>query len=282
MKEGHIIFTFFHLAADYTLTHTLIEKKIIAVAYETVQRADGSLPILKPMSEIAGKLAVQFGAQALEAIHGGRGVLMGGASQVPPALVVILGGGTAGWNACDVALGMGAKVFLLDINAALLKKARETFKERFTAIASTPDVIAQLTQDADLVIGTVSIPGARAPRLVTREMLKNMKRGAAIVDVSVDQGGCIETTRPTTHSSPFFIEEGVVHCCITNFPGTVPLTSTSALAQASLPFGLELADKGVERASTENAALAKGVNIFKGRVTCQQVCDAFGLHCESF
>ena len=280
IKEGQIIFTFLHLAADYTLTRTLIDKKVIAVAYETVQLQDGSLPILKPMSEIAGKLSVQFGAQALEAIHGGRGVLLGGASQAAPALVVILGGGTAGWNACAVALGMGARVYLLDIKRDLLEKARQTFKERFTAFASDRDTIETAAREADLLIGTVLIPGARAPRLVSRDMVSTMKKGAAIVDVSVDQGGCIETSRPTTHTNPFFIEEGVVHCCITNFPGTVPLTSTCALAQASLPFGLELADKGIEKAVTENSAIAKGVNIFRGRASCRQVCEAFGLKCE--
>jgi alanine dehydrogenase len=280
MREGQIIFTFLHLAADYMLTRTLIDKKVIAVAYETVQLPDRSLPILKPMSEIAGKLSVQFGAQALEAIHGGRGVLLGGASQAGAAVVVILGGGTAGWNACAVALGMGANVYLMDINTALLKRAQETFKERFTPLVSNPETIDHVIRDADLVIGTVLIPGARTPRLVTREMVKNMKQGAAIVDVSVDQGGCIETSRPTTHRNPFFIDEGVVHCCITNFPGTVPLTSTYALAQASLPFGLQLADRGIERAVKESTALANGVNVFNGRVTCKQVCDAFGLSCE--
>ena len=281
MQEGQIIFTFFHLAADLNLTRTLMEKKIIAVAYETVQLEDESLPILKAMSEIAGKLAVQFGAQALEAIHGGRGILLGGAAGVAPALVVVLGGGAAGWSACAVALGMGAQVRLLDINAQVLEKAQGTFKERFTAQYSDKATVEQSALEADLLIGTVLIPGARAPRLVSRDLVKKMKSGAAIVDVSVDQGGCIETSRPTTHSNPFFIEEGVIHCCITNFPGTVPLTSTQALSKASLPFGLELADKGFMRAVAENQCLARGVNLFKGKVICRQVCDAFGLPCET-
>jgi alanine dehydrogenase len=280
MREDQIIYTFLHLAADYELTRRLIENKVIGVAYETVQIADGSLPILKPMSEIAGKLSVQFGAQALEIIHNGRGVLLGGAAGVAPARVVILGGGTAGLSACSVALGMGAQVFLLDINTKVLERARQAFKERFTALRSERETIEQLVTGADLVIGTVLIPGARAPRLVTREMVKKMKQGAAIVDVSIDQGGCIETSRPTTHSAPFYIDEDVVHCCITNLPGTVPLTSTYALSRAALPFGLELADKGIRKAAAENVALAKGVNIFQGKVTCPQVCEAFGLTCE--
>jgi alanine dehydrogenase len=233
------------------------------------------------MSEIAGKLAVQFGAQALEAIHGGRGILLGGAAGVAPALVVVLGGGTAGWSACAVALGMGAQVRMLDINAHVLEKAQGTFKERFAARYSDKAAVEQSALEADLLIGTVLIPGARAPRLVSRDLVKKMKRGAAIVDVSVDQGGCIETSRPTTHSNPFFLEEGVIHCCITNFPGTVPLTSTQALSKASLSFGLELADKGFMRAVAENPYLARGVNLFKGKVICRQVCEAFGLPCET-
>jgi alanine dehydrogenase len=280
MREGQIIFTFLHLAADYELTRRLIDKKIIGVAYETVQLADGSLPILKPMSEIAGKLSVQFGAQALEAIHGGQGILLGGAAGVAPAQVVILGGGTAGFSACSVALGMGARVVLLDINRAVLDRAQRAFAERLTVRESGVEAIEQLVQEAALVIGTVLIPGARAPRLVTRDMVRKMKKGAAIVDVSVDQGGCIETSRPTTHSAPFYTEEGIVHCCITNLPGTVPLTSTHALSRAALPFGLELADKGFVKAVAENPVLAKGVNLFKGAVTCQLVAEAFGLPCE--
>jgi len=280
MREGQIIFTFLHLAADYELTRSMIGKKVIGVAYETVQLADGSLPILKPMSEIAGKLSVQFGAQALEAIHGGRGVLIGGAAGVAPARVVILGGGTAGLSACSVALGMGAEVSLLDINSAVLDRAQQAFRERFTAMLSEREAMRQLAAGADLVIGTVLIPGARAPRLVTRDMIKKMKKGSAIVDVSIDQGGCIETSRPTTHSAPFYIDDGVVHCCITNLPGTVPLTSTYALSAASLPFGLELADKGISKAAAENPALTKGVNLFRGIVTCRQVGEAFGLPCE--
>jgi alanine dehydrogenase len=175
---------------------------------------------------------------------------------------------------------MGAQVFLLDVNSAVLDRARQAFKERFTALLSERETIEQLVTGADLIIGTVLIPGARAPRLVTREMVKKMKKGAAIVDVSIDQGGCIETSRPTTHSAPFYIDEGVVHCCITNLPGTVPLTSTYALSRAALPFGLELADKGIKKAATENTALAKGVNLFQGKVICPQVCEAFGLTCE--
>ena len=216
----------------------------------------------------------------MEAVHGGRGVLIGGAAGVAPARLVILGGGTAGLGACSVALGMGAQVFLLDVNTKVLDRARQAFKERFTAILSERETIEQLVTGADLVIGTVLIPGARAPRLVTREMVNKMKKGAAIVDVSIDQGGCIQISRPTTRSAPFYLDEGVVHCCITNLPGTVPLTSTYALSRAALPFGLELADKGITKAAAENPALAKGVNLFQGKVTCLQVCEAFGLTCE--
>lgn len=281
MQEGQIIFTFFHLAADFNLTRALIEKRIIAVAYETVQLEDGSLPILKAMSEIAGKLAVQFGAQALAAVHGGRGILLGGAAGVAPAQVVVLGGGNAGWNACSVAIGMGARVRLLDINQTVIERMRTVFKERIDAQYADHAAVEQSVLDADLLIGTVLIPGARAPRIVSRAMVKKMKPGSAIVDVSIDQGGCIETSRPTTHSEPFFVEEGVIHCCITNFPGTVPLTSTQALAQATLPFGLEIADKGLMQAIAENAGLAQGVNLFMGKVTCRQVCEAFGLPYEA-
>lgn len=281
MQEGQIIFTFFHLAADFNLTRALIEKRIIAVAYETVQLEDGSLPILKAMSEIAGKLAVQFGAQALETTHGGRGIVLGGATGVAPAQVVILGGGNAGWHAAAVAIGMGARVRLLDINPRVLEQACTAFKERIDVQYADHAVIEQSVLDADLLIGAVLIPGAKAPRLISRELVAKMKPGAAIVDVSIDQGGCIETSRPTTHNNPFFIVEGVVHCCITNFPGAVPLTSTQALSTASLPFGLELADKGFTRAVAENPYLAKGVNLFMGKVTCRQVCDAFGLPYEA-
>jgi alanine dehydrogenase len=211
---------------------------------------------------------------------GAAAVLLGGAAGVAPAQVVILGGGTAGFSACSVALGMGAQVVLLDINRAVLDRAQRAFTERLTVRVSGGDVIEKLVQEASLVIGTVLIPGARAPRLVTRDMIKKMKKGTAVVDVSIDQGGCIETSRPTTHSAPFYIEEGIVHCCITNLPGTVPLTSTHALSAASLPFGLELADKGLAKVVAENPALAKGVNLFKGAVTCRLVAEAFGLPCE--
>ncbi len=281
MREGQIIFTFFHLAGDRDLTRALIEKKIIAVAYETVQHADGSLPILKAMSEIAGKLAVQFGAQALEAAHGGRGILLGGAAGVAPAQVVVLGGGTAGWNACSVAIGMGAQVRLLDIKQEVLERARTAFQNRIAVDSAAGAALESAVLAADLLIGTVLIPGARAPCIVSRAMVKKMKPGAAIVDVSIDQGGCIETSRPTTHDAPFYVEEEVIHCCITNFPGTVPLTSTHALAQAALPYGLEIADKGLMRAIAENPGLATGVNLFKGKVTCRPVCDAFGFPYEA-
>ena len=277
MREGQVIFTYLHLAADLELTEKLIEKKVVAIAYETIQLDDGSLPLLAPMSEVAGRLSIQMGAFCLEAKNGGSGVLLPGVSGVPPAKVVIIGAGIAGASACFVAVGIGARVSVLDINPSRLGYVHDIMQGHVSTLMSNPANIEEEVSDADLIIGAVLIPGARAPKLVTREMLKRMRRGSALVDIAVDQGGCCETTRPTTHRDPIYIEEGIVHYCVANMPGAVPKTSTYALTNATLHYGLELANKGWERATDENRALRKGVNIAGGRLIHAGVAHAFGL-----
>ena len=279
MRKGQILFTYLHLAADRELTLKMMESRIIGIAYETVQERDGSLPLLRPMSEIAGRSAVLSGGMCLEAKNGGRGVLLCGASGVPPAKVVILGAGVAGANACKVALGVGARVSILDIRPERLSYLHDITQGHITTFMSNRMTIAEEITDADLVIGTVLIPGAHAPKLVTRDMLKRMRPGSAIVDVSVDQGGCFETTRPTTHENPIFIEEGIVHYCVANIPGAYPRTSTLALTNATFPFVLQIADKGFEKALEESEPLGKGLNVIDGKVICQGVAETFGLSC---
>ena len=279
MRPGQIIFTYLHLAADRELTHRLIESRIVGIGYETIQERDGSLPLLRPMSEIAGRASVLAGGMCLEAAHGGRGVLLCGASGVPPAKVVILGAGVAGSNACKVAVGIGARVSILDIQPERLSYLHDITQGHITTFISNRMTISEEITDADLVIGAVLIPGAQAPRLVTRQMLRRMRPGSAMVDISVDQGGCFETTHPTTHEHPTYIEEGIVHYCVANIPGAYPRTSTYALTNATFPYILQMADKGYEKAMEENETLRKGLNLIDGKVVCTGVAKSFGLAC---
>ena len=277
MRPGQVLFTYLHLAADRELTLKLMERRIVGIGYETVQGQDGSLPRLRPMSEIAGRASVLAGGMCLEARHGGRGVLLCGASGVPPAKVVILGAGVVGANACKVALGIGARVSILDIHPERLSYLHDITQGHIATFISNRMTIGEEIADADLVIGAVLIPGAQAPKLVTRQMLKRMRPGSAVVDISVDQGGCFETTRPTTHENPTYLEEGIVHYCVTNIPGAFPRTSTFALTNATFPYVHQIVDKGYERAMEENEALRKGLNLIDGKVACQAVAESFGL-----
>ncbi|MBN2225408.1 MAG: alanine dehydrogenase [Deltaproteobacteria bacterium] len=275
--KDHILFTYFHLSADLELTKKLLATDVKAVAYETIQLADGSLPLLAPMSEVAGRLSIQMGARCLESIGGGKGILLSGVSGVPPAKVVILGAGIAGSNACFVAVGMGARVSILDINPAKLRYIHDVMGGHVVTIMSNGANIDEEVMSADLVVGTILIPGAKAPKLVTRDMIKRMKKGSAIVDISVDQGGCTETTKPTTHSQPTYIVDDVVHYAVANMPGAVPRTSTFALTNSTLSYALALADKGLDGAINDDPALKKGVNILNKRLTYQAVAEAFNM-----
>jgi alanine dehydrogenase len=277
LRPGQILFTYLHLAADLPLTEALMRNRVRAVAYETVQVASGELPLLTPMSEVAGRMSVQVGAHHLEKAHGGRGLLLGGIPGVPPAEVVIVGGGVVGTNAAEIALGMGANVTIIDLSLDRLRYLDAVLHGRLHTLASNRENLAHAVRDADLVIGAVLLPGARAPKLVTEEMVASMKSASVIVDVAIDQGGCIETAHPTTHSEPTFIKHGVVHYCVTNMPGAVPRTSTIGLGNATLPFGLQLAELGLPAAAISNEALGKGVNVFDGKLTQAGVADAFGL-----
>ncbi|MCL4424275.1 MAG: alanine dehydrogenase [Firmicutes bacterium] len=277
-SEGQVLFTYLHLAPERELTRKLMEKMIVAIAYETVQLDDGSLPLLTPMSEVAGRMAVQIGAQYLEKVYGGRGVLLGGVPGVPPANVVIVGGGIVGMNAAKMAVGMGAQVTILDISADKLRYLDDVFQGRLVTLMSNSYNIAQAVRRADLLVGAVLIPGARAPKLVTEEMIKTMKPGSVVVDVAIDQGGSIETVdRVTTHADPTYVKHGVIHYSVANMPGAVPRTSTLALTNVTLPYALQLANKGYERALRENRALARGVNVFNGFVTYKAVAEAHSL-----
>ncbi|AEM78179.1 alanine dehydrogenase [Thermoanaerobacter wiegelii] len=277
-KEGQVLFTYLHLAPDKQQTEALLRKKVVGIAYETVQLDNGALPLLTPMSEVAGRMSVTIGAYLLTNINEGRGIVMGGVPGVEPAEVVIIGGGTVGTNAAKVAVGMGARVTILDVNPARLAYLDDIFGGRVTTLMSNSFNIAQSVKKADLLIGAVLIPGAKAPKLVTEEMVKTMKKGAVIVDVAIDQGGCIETCdRTTSHKDPYFIKHGVVHYSVPNIPGAVPRTSTFALTNVTLPYALEIANKGYKKALLENKALLKGLNVYKGMVTYKPVADAQGL-----
>lgn len=277
-REGLLLFTYLHLAAAGDLAMTLARKGVTAIAYETIQLANGALPLLMPMSEVAGRMSVQVGAQFLEAFHGGRGVLLGGVPGVPPADVIILGGGIVGTNAAKMALGLGANVVIVELNADRMRYLDDTFGGRVRTLMSNPYNIACAVEKADLLIGAVLVPGARTPRLVTEEMVKQMKKGAVIVDVAVDQGGSIETIdRVTTHSEPTYMKHGVVHYAVANMPGAVPRTSTLALTNVTMPYALELVEKGFLKAVSENPALMKGVNTHRGHVTHPAVAEAVGL-----
>ena len=277
MRQGLILFTYLHLAANETVTRALLERKIISIGYETIQLDDGSLPLLAPMSEIAGRLSIQVGAWCLQAENGGRGILLGGASGVRPGKVIILGAGMSGAAACQVATGMGAYVSILDINPTKLRYIHDILGGRLTTLMSNRANVEEEVVDADLVIGSVLIPGAQAPKLISRSLVKRMKPGAAFVDISIDQGGCAETSRPTNHHAPIYIEEDVVHYCVTNMPAIVPNTSTYALTNSTLSYGLQLANRGFPQALARDKALAKGLNTYNGKITHEGVANAFNL-----
>ncbi|UYN94675.1 MAG: alanine dehydrogenase [Enhydrobacter sp.] len=276
LRAGQVLFTYLHLAPDREQTRELLQGGATAIAYETVTAPTGGLPLLTPMSEIAGRLAPQVGARYLERTSGGRGVLLGGVPGVPPADVVVLGGGVSGTHAATIALGMGASVTIVDRSADVLRRIAVQLPGART-IFSTHDALVQVARRADLLIGAVLVPGAAAPKLVTRDMVKAMKPGSVIVDIAIDQGGCCETSRPTTHSNPVYVEEGVTHFCVTNMPGAVSRTSTFALNNATLPFVLALADKGWRRAIAEDPHLKNGLNVHAGKLTCRPVAEAQGL-----
>ncbi len=277
LRPDLILFTYLHLAADRNLTLEMMKRGLTAIAYETVELPDGQLPLLKPMSEVAGRLAVQVGAHYLEKVNGGAGKLMGGVPGVEPAVVTIIGAGTVASNAARIALGMEAEVVVLDVNIDRLVHLEETLQGRLKTLSSNPLNIEEAVRQSDLLIGAVLLKGARTPRLVTRAMIQNMKPGSVVVDVSVDQGGCVETIRPTTHSHPIYLVDGVIHYGVTNMPGAVPRTSTHALSNATMPYILRLADGGLNAAIREDRALALGVNIHGGHVTYPAVAEAFDL-----
>ena len=277
IRQGQIVFTYLHLAAAEALTHALIESKSVNIAYETIQKADGSLPLLTPMSEVAGRMAIQQGAKYLEMAQGGHGVLLGGVPGVDPGNVVIIGGGIVGVNAAKMACGLGAKVYVLDMNLERLRYLSDVMPANCFLLYSSPATIRDLIQRADVVVGAVLIPGAKAPKLITRDMLKTMKKGAVLVDVAIDQGGCFETSKATTHGDPIFTVDGVVHYCVANMPGAVPKTSTIALTNATLPYAVAIANKGWKRAMRENPEIKCGANVVNGRVTYRAVAEVFGL-----
>ncbi|MDY6836556.1 MAG: alanine dehydrogenase [Thermodesulfobacteriota bacterium] len=277
MGPDLVLFTYLHLAAERDLTLEMVKRGVTGIAYETVERPDGSLPLLIPMSEVAGRMAVQVGAQCLEKTRGGRGKLLGGVAGVRPADVTILGAGVVGTSAAQVALGMGARVILMDVDTDRLRYLDPILHGRLTTLSANPINIAHAVKTADLLIGAVLLKGARAPRLVTREMIRTMEPGSVVVDVSVDQGGCIETTLPTSHSDPIHIVDGILHYGVTNMPGAVPRTSTYALSNATLPYVVKLAQEGILGAVQKDPALAKGVNVFGGKITYKAVAQAFNL-----
>ncbi|MBN1811455.1 MAG: alanine dehydrogenase [Anaerolineae bacterium] len=279
LRPDLTLFTYLHLAADEGLTHEMMARGLTGIAYETVELPNRSLPLLTPMSEVAGRMAVQVGAHYMEKENGGRGKLLSGVPGVRPADVVIIGGGVVGTNAAHVASGLGAQVFVIDINLDRLRYLDDVLHGRLVTLSSNPLSIAEAVRRADLLIGAVLIKGAKAPTLVTRQMVGTMAPGSVIVDVAVDQGGCIETTHPTTHSDPVFFIDGVLHYCVANMPGAVPRTSTYALSNATLPYVVKLAEMGTEAAIQSDSALALGVNTYKGQVTYPGVAEAFGLEC---
>jgi alanine dehydrogenase len=276
LREGQVLFTYLHLAPDPEQAKDLLESGAVCIAYETVTSPSGGLPLLAPMSEVAGRMAVQAGAYYLEKPHGGLGVLLGGVPGVDPAKVVILGGGVVGSHACHIALGMGADVWVLDRSVEVLRALWRQFGRPLNTVYSTRDAVEQHVMTADLVIGGVLIPGASAPKLISRELIARMKPGSVVVDVAIDQGGCFETSRPTTHADPVYVVDGVTHYCVANMPGGVPRTSTFALNNATLPFVLALADKGWQKALATDPHLKNGLNIAFGKVTCKPVAEALG------
>ena len=279
IKKDHIVFTYLHLAASEELTEALVKRGSVNIAYETIQKEDGSLPLLTPMSEVAGRMAVQQGAKYLEMEYGGQGILLGGVPGVDPGTVLVIGGGVVGTNAAKMACGLGAKVYLLDFNLERLRYLSDVMPANCILLMSNPITIRKLIREAHVVVGAVLIPGAKAPKLVTREMLSTMKRGSVLVDVAIDQGGCFETSKPTTHSDPIYEVDGVLHYCVANMPGAVAKTSTLALTNATLPYALEIANKGWKKAVKENPEIMHGVNVVNGKIVCHGVAEAFGLEC---
>lgn len=282
IREGQIIFTYFHFAADEKLTNAVATSDCVAIAYETVEKVDGSLPLLIPMSEVAGRMAAQEGAKYLEKPFGGRGVLMGGIPGVPPAKVLVLGGGIVGVNAAKIASGMGADTIIMDINIPKLRYLDDVMEKNVRTQFSSESNIRKLLNTVDMIIGAVLKPGAKAPHLVTKEMLKDMRPGTVLVDVSIDQGGCFETSKPTTHDDPVYLIEDVVHYCVANMPGAVPYTSTLGLTNVTLPYAIQIANKGWRKALREDRELLKGLNIANGKIVYKDVAEAFNLdHTEA-
>ena len=275
LREGQIVFTYLHLAADEPQTKALMKAKSVNIAYETIEKSDGSLPLLVPMSEVAGRMAAQEGAKYLEMPEGGRGILLGGVKGVAPATVVVVGGGVVGINAAKMAAGLGAQVYILDTNLERLAYLDDVMPANVFPVMSNPGILREYVRKADLVIGAVLIPGAKAPKLISREMIKEMKDGSVIVDVAIDQGGCFETSKATTHADPTYVVDGVVHYCVANMPGAVARTSTVALTNATLPYAVEIANKGWKKAMQENQEIKLGANVIDGQVTYKAVAEAF-------
>jgi len=277
IRPGQIVFTYLHLAAEKRLTQALIKSGAVNIAYETIQKKDGSLPLLTPMSEVAGRMSVQQGSKYLEMEHGGHGILLGGVPGVDPGTVLILGGGVVGTHAAKTACGLGAKVYILEKDLERMRYLSDIMPRNCFLLMSKPATVRRLLAIADVVVGAVLIPGAKAPKLITRKMLKIMKKGAVMVDVAIDQGGCFETSKPTTHAKPIFNVDGIVHYCVTNMPGALPKTSTLALTNATVPYAIEIANKGWKKAMLENEEIKLGANVVNGKVTYKGVADAFRI-----
>ncbi|PLX80029.1 MAG: alanine dehydrogenase [Desulfuromonas sp.] len=277
IRPGQVLFTYFHFAASESLTRAMMESRAVCIAYETIESLDGTLPLLTPMSEVAGRMAAQEAAKYLERAQGGRGILLGGVPGVAPAKVLILGGGVVGTQAALMASGLGARVYLLDTRLDRLRHLSEIMPKNCLPLMSSPATIRQLVKEADVVIGAVLVHGAKAPKLISREMLKTMKAGAVLVDVAIDQGGCFETSRPTTHNDPTFVVDDILHYCVANMPGAVPLTSTVALTNATLPYAVRIANSGWQQAALKESAIKAGLNIVNGQVICRAVAEAFSF-----
>ncbi|MCG8470696.1 MAG: alanine dehydrogenase [Desulfobacterales bacterium] len=277
IRKDQIVFTYMHFAADESLTRGFMKTGAVAIAYETIEDPSGGLPLLTPMSEVAGRMSIQEAAKYLERAQGGRGILMGGVTGVAPATVVVIGGGIVGTNAAQMACGLGAKVYLLDMNLNRLRYLSEVMPKNCFPMMSSPATVRELIPQADVVVGAVLIPGAKAPKLITKEMLSSMKPGSVIVDVAIDQGGCFETSKPTTHGDPIYSVSGIVHYCVANMPGAVPITSTIALTNATLPYAVEIANKGWKKACLENPGIKLGLNMVGETITYKGVADAFDL-----
>lgn len=277
VKKDQIVFTYMHFAADESLTREFLKTNSVAIAYETIEGPNRSLPLLTPMSEVAGRMSIQEAAKYLERAQGGRGILMGGVTGVAPATVLVLGGGIVGTNAALMACGLGAKVYLLDMNLDRLRHLSEVMPKNCFPMMSSPATVRELAREADVIVGAVLVTGAKAPKLVTREMFKSMKKGAVIVDVAIDQGGCFETSKPTTHGNPIFEVDGILHYCVANMPGAVPITSTIALTNATLPYAVEIANKGWKQAAKDSEGIKLGLNMVDGHITYKGVSDAFDM-----